>query len=243
MGVFAGTPERESGLSVHLIDGFELELDGRPISLSPSLERLIAYLALHVKPLLRTHVAGALWLDASEQHAIGNLRSTLCRLRQIGGRVVDASATHLLLSPDVSVDLRGAMTLIRDVTDRFEAPAEPARGIEMLSGDILPDWYDDWVLIERERFRQLRLRGLEALCERLTAAGRFTQAVECGLAAVSAEPLRDGAQRVLISAYLAEGNVADAVRQFGIHRRQLQEELGIEPSRDIAELVQASLRN
>ena len=60
---------------------------------------------------------------------------------------------------------------------------------DSLSTDLLPYWYDDWVLVERERFRQLRLRALEAMCQQLTALGRFDQALEAGLAAVAGEPL------------------------------------------------------
>lgn len=232
----APTSPMDSAIRVHLIDGFALERNGRAVTLSPSLQRLIAYLALHVRPLLRTHVAGVLWLDASEQHAMANLRSTLCRLRQVTGRVVDATASHLFLAPEVAVDLRNAMALIRDIT---AAPGDTTQfaGIEMLSGDVLPDWYEDWVLIERERFRQLRLRGLEAMCERLTKARRFTEAIECGLAAVAAEPLRESAQRVLIRSYLTEGNVADALRQYGHYRRELGDELGVEPSSELAGLI------
>ena len=43
-------------------------------------------------------------------------------------------------------------------------------------GELLPDWYDDWVLLERERFRQLRLHALDALCDDLTRAGRHWDA-------------------------------------------------------------------
>ena len=51
-----------------------------------------------------------------------------------------------------------------------------------LKGEILPDWYDDWLLLERERIRQLRLHALEAIrCTRLTAAGRFGEAIEAAL--------------------------------------------------------------
>ena len=63
---------------------------------------------------------------------------------------------------------------------------------------MLPACYDDWVLVQRDRFRQLRLHALEALCERLTASGRYGEAIDAGLAAVCAEPLRESSHRVLI---------------------------------------------
>ena len=105
------------------------------------------------------------------------------------------------------------------------------------SGELLPDWYDDWVVIERERFRQLRVHALERLCERLTSERRFTEAVETGLAAVEGEPLRESAHRVLIHAHLAEGNAAEALRQYGVFRGLLRDRLGLEPSGQMDALV------
>jgi hypothetical protein len=59
-----------------------------------------------------------------------------------------------------------------------------------LRGDLLPGWYDDCVLLERERVRQLHMHALEALAEKLAAAGRYGEAVPAAYAAVVAEPLR-----------------------------------------------------
>ena len=84
-----------------------------------------------------------------------------------------------------------------------------------LSADLLPDWYDDdWVLVEREQYHQLRLHALEAMCARLTSIGRFGQAVQAGLAAVQGEPLRESAHYILIKAHLAAGNRWEATRQY-----------------------------
>jgi DNA-binding SARP family transcriptional activator len=69
------------------------------------------------------------------------------------------------------------------------------------------------VLVERERFRQLRLHALEALCRRLTGDGLHAEAVDAGIAAIAAEPLRESAHRALMSAHVAEGNRGEAMRQ------------------------------
>jgi len=76
------------------------------------------------------------------------------------------------LGADVRVDLREAERLARAEVDGGAERSGAESDTETFVGDLLPDWYDDWVLIERERFRQLRLRALEALCERLPRAGR-----------------------------------------------------------------------
>jgi DNA-binding SARP family transcriptional activator len=148
---------------------------------------------------------------------------------------------HIGLASGVTVDLRGAAALARRLLDRSQGCSEDDLGAGAwlgLSDDLLPTWYDDdWVLVERERYHQLRLHALEALCERLTATGRYGEAVDAGLAAVTAEPLRESAHRMLIKAHLAEGNHGEAERQYQLCRGLLHDELGVEPSAALRELV------
>jgi DNA-binding SARP family transcriptional activator len=105
------------------------------------------------------------------------------------------------------------------------------------AGDLLPDWSDEWVLLERERLRMLRLHALEAFVERCLADGRFGDASEAAIAAVSSEPLRESAQRALISVYLAEGNRVEAIRQYRRFNDLLYHELGVAPSGQLTALI------
>jgi DNA-binding SARP family transcriptional activator len=199
---------------------------------------LVAFFALHDGPVQRGYAAAMLWLDTSDRRAAANLRSTLWRIRQHVPGLIDPGGPRLSLEPDVQVDLREAEQLVRrelngDGGD--DRPCDPAA----FASDLLPGWYDDWVLLERERFRQLRLRALEGLCERHTRAGRLGEALEAGLLSVAGEPLRESAHRALIRVHLADGNVADALRQYGACRRLLYEQLGIEPTRQMRDLVRA----
>jgi DNA-binding SARP family transcriptional activator len=225
-----------------LLGGFELHCAGRHVAVARGGQRLLALLALQGRPLERLWVAGTLWLDATEERAGASLRSALWRLPQPGGAaVVEASATHLRLAGDLAVDVRELAARARGL----EAPAgraDPDPEPSSLAGDLLPDWYEDWVLLERERYRQLRLHALEALCARLTEAGRFGAAVQAGLAAVAGEPLRESAHRTLIRAHLAEGNPGEAVRQYHLYRRLPADELAIAPSAAIRGLVEPLLR-
>jgi DNA-binding SARP family transcriptional activator len=187
----------------------------------------------------RSRAAGTLWPDTTEQHALGNLRSVLWRLHRSPQEVLGSAGGYLGLSADVSVDLREMESLafrISDLGHRIE-DSEVNRACDW--GDILPDWSEDWLLIERERFRQLRLHTMEVLSERLAADGRFGQAVMAGLAAVGAEPLRESAQRILIKAHLSEGNRSEAARQYALYRNLLTSDLGLEPSGELRALLWA----
>jgi DNA-binding SARP family transcriptional activator len=99
--------------------------------------------------------------------------------------------------------------------------------------DLLPGWYDDWALAERERIRQRLLHALEALSGRFTSLGRFADAVDAALLAVSAEPLRESAQRTLIEAHVGEGNLTEARRSFLAYRALVRRELGVDPSNEL----------
>lgn len=223
-------------MELSLLGGFELRHDGATVPVTQAAERLLAFLAIRGRPMLRLYVAGCLWAESSEHHAIGSLRSALWRLGRLGAHIVEADAEHLRLAPDVRVDLQEVTQRARRLLQGGPSEEGDFAAI-MPAAELLPDHYDEWVLIERERYRQLRMHALEVLCLQSSSAGRHGQAVEAGLAAVNEEPLRESAHRVLIRAHLAEGNRCEAIRQFERYRRLLSAELRLEPSPEIAALV------
>jgi len=221
-----------------LLGGFRLTIDAENVALPMNAQRLICFLALHEQPLLRPFVSGTLWGDSTEHRAGGSLRSALWRLHHPTYTLVALTSEHIALSPTVAVDLRKGEVLAHRVLDPSQELDDVAAVNEdVLTADLLPDWTEDWVLTERERYHQLRLRALEALCRRLAAKRRFGQAVQAGLAAVSGEPLRESARTALIEAHLAEHNVAAARREYDAFRQLLRDELGVEPSEQIRTLV------
>lgn len=217
-----------------LLDGFELRADGRAVSLPVSAQRVLAFLALQERPMLRTFVAGSLYLDKSEERAAANLRTVLWRLRQPGIPLVTATANHLGLAPTVAVDLHEAFARARRV---LGGSSEEATDTLLLRGDLLPDWYDDWVITDRERLRQVRLHALDALCSSLVMLGAYARAIEVGMASIAAEPLRESAHRAVIGVHLAEGNRSEALRQYAVYVSLLRESLALEPSDQLKDLV------
>jgi DNA-binding SARP family transcriptional activator len=224
---------------VTLLNTFGLTCDGAPVDLPLRVQRLIAFVALHPHPLLRPYVAGSLWPQTFDERAYANLRSVLWRLHRVGLGVVEAAHQQLRLRADVRVDLRDAELLARRVLhgDCAEGPdVDPS----LLARDLLPDWYDDWVMIERECFRQLRLHALDALCDQLLIAGRLHEALEAGLSSMAGEPLRESAHRGLIRVHLADGNPGEALRQYRFCQHLLRTRLGIDPSERTKELIRAA---
>jgi DNA-binding SARP family transcriptional activator len=226
-----------------LLDGFELHIGRSAVDVPICAQRVVAYLALRSRPQQRAALASALWVDVTEYRAAANLRTALWKLREIRERVITVRTNQLRLAEDVAVDVIAMVQEARDVLDARRSTQGAllaggwGSGLDRFSRDLLPDWDEDWIVFERERVRQLRVHAVEALSELLRCSGRHAEAVEAGLAAVAADPLRESAQRVLIEAHLAEGNVAEARRQFATFRRILRDDLGVAPSPALTDLV------
>ena len=231
----------ESRPRVRLLDGFAIR-NGRTCGesvagqLPRGVQRLVAHLCLAGRPA-RTAVAGRLWPDVPEEKAHASLRSALWRLRRAAPELVEATSDALGLAAGVRVDVRDLHTW----ADRVGDPRTSADRLTLpdvaLLGDLLLGWYDDWVLLERDRLQQLRLHGLETLAARLGVAGRHGEALQAAHLAIRSEPLRESAHRTAVRVHLAEGNVAEAIRAYGRFRDLLHDELGVPPTEQMTRLV------
>ncbi|MGY1709828.1 BTAD domain-containing putative transcriptional regulator [Geodermatophilus sp. SYSU D00758] len=225
-----------------LLGGFTLRaggVAGRPADgeLPRAVQRLVAQLGL-AGPTDRTVVAGRLWPDVCEERAHASLRSALWRLRRSAPGIVAPSGGALSLAPGVRVDVRDLQAWAERVRDPRSGTAGTALPDPSLLGDLLPGWYDDWVLLERDRLLQVRLHALEAAAERMISAGRAGEALQAAHLAIRAEPLRESAHRTVVRAHLAEGNLAEALRAHAAFRDLLRRELGVPPTEQMTRLVQ-----
>ncbi|WP_210481593.1 BTAD domain-containing putative transcriptional regulator [Naasia sp. SYSU D00948] len=227
---------------VTLLDGFGLRLSGSdapamPEDLPHSVQRLVAHLSISARPL-RAAVAGQLWPDVPEDHAHGSLRSALWRLNKVAPGLVEVSGGCLTLADGVLVDIHELGEWARRVMDPACSLEQLEVGESAIQGELLPGWYDDWVLLERERLRQLRLHALERVAIRLAAAGRYSDALQAAFSVARAEPLRESAHRMIVEVHLAEGNISEALRAYENFRALLADELGVQPTQRLVRLVE-----
>jgi DNA-binding SARP family transcriptional activator len=226
----------EAPVSLRVVGMFDLHVDGRHVELPLQAQRLLAYLAV-VRPVQpRSVLAGRLWGDTDERRATATLRNALWRLGKASRALVHASRGTVRLGPHVAVDLAQVRRWIAAIADDPSAGFD-GRLIDALDADLLTGWDEEWLVIERERLRQMRVHALESLAEWFIGQGRHAEAIQTALAAMRAEPLRETAQLALIRAHLSEGNRSEAVRQFESFRRLLAEELGLRPSARIRTLL------
>ena len=236
-----GTP-----LRLTLIGCFALWRGTQELPIAGSGQRLIALLALRDHPVGRVQAASTLWPDYPQDRALAALRTALWRVNRTGGQVIVASPAALRLHAAIDVDVRHLVALARRLARPGVAMGiggPDSVGMVELVGDLLPDWYDDWLQDEREGLRQTRLHALESLARQLSESGYYADAIQAALAAIRLEPLRESAHRALIEVHVAEGNMSEAWRQFQRCRRMLREELGIGPSDSMRMLLEQAPGN
>lgn len=221
---------------LRLVEGFALSNGSEVLFARPCEQRLLAVLAIRGRTT-RGALAGQLWPDSTNHRAHGSLRTTLWRIAGLLPELVVAEHDHLALDRSVLVDLRPFRAWVARL--RGAGPvAEADLGVpEMGNGELLPGWYDDWVILERERHRQDRLHALDRLARELGLRRRYAEAIDVTLDAVWLDPFRETAHRTLIELHLAENNVGEARRHFHDFARLLRTELGVEPSPALAGVV------
>jgi len=221
-----------------LLNAFSLRCGGERVRLPVAAQRLLAFLALSPQPLPRAHVAAVLWPESTTDRASGSLRSLLWRLAHLHRGALVVASDELRLGDHVGVDVHRTWADAERLLD-----GEPVDDLaaDALAHDILPDWDEEWVRVERDRFRQIRLHALETLSSRLVCEQRYGEAVGAAMVAVAADPLRETAHRALIGAYLAEGNRGEALYQYRACHRLFHDGLGMPPSPALDELIAQAL--
>ena len=237
-GRTGASPGAAASPVVQLLGSFGLRIDDRVVCVPLHVQRLVAFLAVHERPLHRAYVSGRLWIDKSQEHASGSLRTTLWRLQRLPCPIVEVTTTHLSLSGSVTVDVRQLTAGMRRAL-RGETLSEDDVERLIEADDLLVDCYEDWVLDERDQLREQLHLALEAACQRLLAEGRHAEAVLTAHAALSGDHLRESAVRVLIGAHVATGNIAEALRRYDAFRDELAARLQLDPSAQLTGLIES----
>ncbi|GAB3286906.1 hypothetical protein GCM10027563_21380 [Parasphingorhabdus pacifica] len=220
-----------------------MQEEGVDLAVPANGQRLLALLALRGRSQ-RDHVAGVLWPDNDDQSALASLRTTLWRVRRRAPGVLTCTAHEVELGPRVSVDVHALIStgrhLIQDESAAASDWAEIGHSLAHHAA-LLPGWYDDWVIAERERLQQLQVHALEVAAERLVQSRQLGVALEVAQAATVVEPFRETAHCAVVKVLLQQSNTAQAVRHYQRYEQLLDRELGISPSDDLRDLMRPVL--
>jgi DNA-binding SARP family transcriptional activator len=219
-------------LAVQMLGGFRLLYCGEPVAdwHMPRLQSLLAYLILHRGiSQSRAHLASTFWPESAEAQARTNLRGLVLAMRR-----ALPEADRCLCGDASSLWWCEHAPCVVDV-EEFGRTAQASsmvglrRAVELYRGDLLPGCYDEWVLPERDRLRQLYLDALERLVTELEACGDKQSAIAYARRMMSADPLREETYRLLMRLYAAVGDRAQAVRTYQECTTVFQRELAVDP--------------
>lgn len=223
-------------LEVRLLGQCSLTIDERPLSMPSRPARLLlAYLVLNPGTRhSRDHLASLLWPDSTSENARSNLRHTLWRLRSIleeagcdeQGLIVDDETimfdTACLYWLDVAV--------LEQPVDRTTDVKRLAAQLDVYEGELLPGYYDSWVVLERERIEAVVDLRMQALLARLSAAQEWRAVIAWAERWIALGEFPEPAYRYLMQAHLETGNVGRAAAAFDRCRVAMAQEMGAEPS-------------
>jgi DNA-binding SARP family transcriptional activator len=222
-----------------LVEEFALIMSGRRLPVPHMGERVLTYLALANRPVARVRLAGELWPDCTDSGASKSLRTALWRLRQVDRNLVEISGERLRLDPNVNVDIAQLTELAHRLVTAPDAESVSQVHLLIDHAELLPDWDEEWVAVNRERYRLARLAALESAASALLERGRLGPALIAMQSVVQAEPLRESARRIVMRVHLAQGNAVDAIHEHQRYRQLLQSEFSVEPSAEMDELLAA----
>ncbi len=236
-----------------MFGGLLIERGGRHLPPIPSRigRSLFAYLVMHrTTAPTRDLLAGRFWPDLAESQARRRLSQALWQIQSVLGDR-DHQRPFLVTSLDaVRFDSAADLWLDVDVFDAAVgaikvdsgATAEEIRNLEaavdLYRGDFLAGFYEDWILVEQERLRELYFYALGHLTRLHKSRGDFAAGLLYARRLALQDPLREEAHREVMRLCFLLGRNNEALQQFERCRAILGDELGTTPDAETRSLYE-----
>lgn len=227
-------------LEVRLIGGFDIQCDGEAISIpSRAAQSLFAYLILTAGTMHRREkLAGMFWPDESEQKARTLLRNELWRIRKALSR---STKGEYFLADNLTIGFNPASTYLLDVAvlkslSDAGSTEELMRALSNYQGELLPGFYEDWIVVEREHLQVFYEQKIACLLEILEKEQRWHDILEWGERWIALAQASEAAYRAIMFAHDALG---DHVKVTSTYERckQALRQLDLEPSEEMRALA------
>ncbi|OQY30870.1 MAG: hypothetical protein B6I38_06700, partial [Anaerolineaceae bacterium 4572_5.1] len=219
--------------SLQIIQNYE------PLALPTSVaaRSLLSYLLLNKDtPHSRLALAGTLFPENEESLARRKLSQSLWQLRNTVPDLVETDRhTIQVIEKNIWVDVNAFQELSKSEETISQA-------VELYTGELLPGFYDDWVILRREQLRETYLKSLERLVILNKRAGEFENALEYSQRLLEADPFQESVHHEVMRLYMALEQPLSALRQFKTCRQILKAELGAEPNPATIQLAEEITR-
>ncbi|BBX74102.1 BTAD domain-containing putative transcriptional regulator [Mycobacterium shinjukuense] len=229
----------------------EVRIGGRRLEIGHARQRcvLVALLIDVNRPIPVDQLVDRVWSDRPPHHARNSLAGYISRLRSLFADVEDVAISrepggYLLAADPLSVDLhrfRAVVSKARACADPYEAAGLFDRALEIWSGEPLVSLDTPWIndvrtALQAERFSVCLDRNDAGL-----RVGRHAELLVEISAAQAAHPLDERLAGQLMLAQFRSGRQADALDTYRRIRRQLVEELGVDPGSALRQVHQQIL--
>jgi DNA-binding SARP family transcriptional activator/tetratricopeptide (TPR) repeat protein len=225
-------------LRIYLCGQFKILADDNNIELpSRPAQSLLAYLALTAGTIHRREVlASMLWPETTEANARSYLRQALWRIRKtfeehalIWEDYLHITDLHASFKRNADYWLDANLLLRPAETESIDSIIET---VQHYMGELLPGFYDEWILPERDRFLAAFHQQMNALLEKLIQTESWPEAVRWSEHWIRQGYAPEPAFRALMRAYASMGDRGMLSATYQRCEKALDQELGIEPSRE-----------
>lgn len=202
-------------------------------------KELFFYILLN-GPITRDAVGLEFWPDLRAKSVRDTFHSTMYRLRRaVGSDVIKlVDGAYRVALPNYWFDVVEFERVVERARllppHDWQAEDLWRRAVDLYAGDFLPEIDRTWTMILRERYREMFLEALigqgrcsEARNNHLEAVRRYQRALEV-------DNLREDLYGRIMTCFAAVGRRSDAMSQYDRCRSVFMEELGVEPSPEIA---------
>ncbi len=218
-----------------------------PNFISNKVPALLAYLAVTRRAHSRDKLAALLWGEMSDADAKNNLRQALANLRKFFDEELTVTRDTVEFTGDCDLDSARFDSSLRLASslDVEAGAATLGASLALYRGDLLEGFYvrdapdfEDWMLTERARLRELALGALHTLTQFHTSRGNFTEAITHASRLLAFDPWREEAHRQLMLLQARTGQVSAALAQYETCKKILEKELGVQPSLETTALYE-----
>lgn len=240
-------------LTISLLGPVVGTINGRSLVLSSSrAQALLAYLVMNREyPQQREALMELLWPGMTPQSAQVNLRRALYLLRQALTAADESIADHFFLSDrhaiqlnpeaDVALDVHRFCSLLRGSPSQEQL--EDA--VALYRGDFLSDFYlpdsapfEEWTAAQRADLRRQAIEAYDNLVHQLISQKAYEAAQTYAQQQLILDSLHERGHRHLMEILVRRGQRSAALAQFDVCRRQLNQELGVEPEAETVRLYE-----
>ena len=223
-------------LKIYLLGQFKILANDTSLDLpSRPAQSLLAYLCLNAGTIHRREsLAGMLWPDTTDTNARSYLRQALWRIRK-AFEAISINCDSYLEITDLSISFNQNSDFWLDANMILKAAKglstqEMIENLQHYTGELLPGFYDEWILPERDRFQAVYHQRMNLLLDRLIQAGEWEKAIKWGEQWIRLGYAPEPAFRALMRAYASLGDRGMVNATYQRCEKALEQDLGVSPS-------------